>query len=131
MENKKTKKEYFTELIEVVRIANVEGEEDYVAFLEKQIELVDNKAAKAKEKAKEKKEKGDELRALVESKLTDEYQPIATIVDAIGDEEVTTAKVVNRLTALIKAGIAEKDKVKVEEGGKPISVYRLIQETEE
>ena len=85
---------------------------------------------KAPEKAAEKKVEGDELRDAVKAVLTDEYQVIGDIFPQVADEagEITTAKVTYRLTALVKAGIAEKAEVKVSgEGEKTRKVmgYRL------
>ena len=103
---------------------------DVTAYCDKTLEQLANKAAKAKEKAAEKKNEGDELRDAVEAVLTDEYQVIGDIFPQVADEagEITTAKVTYRLTALVKAGIAEKAEVKVSgEGEKTRKVmgYRL------
>lgn len=126
MENSKkvTKKEYYVMLKEIVENSNVENSAELVEFVEKQIALLDNKAAKAKEKAAEKRAEGDELRATVEATLTEEYQTIADITAQIDDEEVSKAKVTARLTSLVKSGIAIKEEGKTEDG-KKIMVYKL------
>jgi hypothetical protein len=125
MENVKkvTKKEYYGMLKEIVENSNVEGQAELVEFIDKQIELLENKAAKAKEKAAEKRAEGDELRATVEAALTEEYQTIADITAQIDDEEVTKAKVTARLTQLVKDGIAVKEEAKTEDN-KKIMVYK-------
>lgn len=125
MENVKkvTKKEYYGMLKEVIENSNVENQAELVEFVEKQIELLDNKAAKAKEKAAEKRAEGDELRATVEATLTEEYQTIADITEQIDDEEVSKAKVTARLTQLVKEGLAVKEEAKTEDG-KKVMVYK-------
>ena len=120
---KVTKKEYYVMLKEVVENSNSENKDELVKFIEKQITLLDNKAAKAKERAAEKRAEGDELRALVEATLTDEYQTIADITEQIDNEDVTKAKVTARLTQLVKDGLAVKEEAKTEDG-KKVMVYR-------
>lgn len=120
---KVTKKEYYVMLKEVVENSNSENKNELVEFIEKQITLLDNKAAKAKERAAEKRAEGDELRALVEATLTDEYQTIADITEQIDNEDVTKAKVTARLTQLVKDGLAVKEEAKTEDG-KKVMVYR-------
>ena len=73
------------------------------------------KAEKAKERAATKKAEGDELRAVVKSVLTDEFQAIDDIVAQIAGEDVTKAKVTARLTQLVKAEEAVKEQIKVGE----------------
>ena len=120
---KVTKKEYYVMLKEVVEKSNSENKDELVEFIEKQITLLDNKAAKAKERAAEKRAEGDELRALVEATLTDEYQTITDITEQIDNEDVTKAKVTARLTQLVKDGLAVKEEAKTEDG-KKVMVYR-------
>ena len=120
---KVTKKEYYVMLKEVVENSNSENKDELVEFIEKQITLLDNKAAKAKERAAEKRAEGDELRSLVEATLTDEYQTIADITEQIDNEDVTKAKVTARLTQLVKDGLAVKEEAKTEDG-KKVMVYR-------
>ena len=120
---KVNKKEYYVMLKEVVENSNSENKDELVEFIEKQITLLDNKAAKAKERAAEKRAEGDELRALVEATLTDEYQTITDITEQIDNEDVTKAKVTARLTQLVKDGLAVKEEAKTEDG-KKVMVYR-------
>lgn len=127
-EKKITKREYFVELKGIVETAQPEGMEDLVAFIDKMIEQIDNKASKAKAKAAEKKSGGDELRAVIQGMLTDEFQTGEEIAEGIEGEDVTKAKVIARLTQLVKAGIAEKDTVKV--GDRRLTAYRLASEVD-
>jgi hypothetical protein len=98
--------------------------EDLQEYCQTTIEQLDAKAAKAKEKAAEKKAANDELKTTVAGVLTDEFQTADAIVDRIGDAEVTKAKVVNRLAALVKEGVAVKEEVKQEDKTKKM-MYKL------
>lgn len=121
-----TKRTVYETLIKIA-----EGEEftDYItaedlkAFAENEIAQLDKKAAKAKEKAAEKKVAGDALRDTVESVLTDEFQTVADVSAQIEGEDVTVGKIRNRLSELVRLGMAEKDTVSVDVDGK--SVQRM------
>lgn len=97
--------------------------EAIVEFCDAQIDQIDKKAAKAKEKAAEKKAANDELTEVVASILTNEFQTADEITAKIDGEDVSRAKVINRLTKLIGAGTAVKDTVKIEKSTK--TVYKL------
>lgn len=120
---KVTKVEYFAQLKEIVAQVEPENAEELVAFIDKQVEAIENKAAKAKEKAAEKRAEGDALRVTIEGLLTDEFQTIAAITAAVADEEVTPAKVTARLTQLVNADIAEK--AQVTDGSRKVMGYKL------
>ena len=123
---KVTKKENYEMLMEIVENSNSEMKVELVDFITKQIESIDAKAAKAKEKAAEKRAEGDELRAAVKAVLTEELQTAETILSQIEGEELTKAKIVARLTQLVKNGEASKEEVKTEEG-KKIMAYKLAE----
>ena len=125
MEKKITKRDYYEMLKEIVVNANVEGASELVEFIDKQVGLIDAKAEKAKARNAEKKANGDELREVVQSVLTDEFQTIDAIVAQIEGEEITKAKVTARLTSLVNNGIAEKADVKDDEGRK-LKAYKLV-----
>ena len=86
------------------------------AFAEKEIEHLDNKAAKAKETAAKKRAEADELQEAVAAALTADFEPIATIAGRIEGEDVTVSKVTYRLTQLVKNGVAEKQEIAVPTG---------------
>lgn len=126
-ENKKlTKKDYFGMIREMVEGATVENKEDLLAFVDKQVEMLDAKADKAKARAAEKRAEGDELRATVKAVLTNEFQGIEDILPQVEGEEITKAKIIARLTQLVKAGEVEKAKAKTEDK-KEITVYKLAE----
>lgn len=94
---------------------------DVVAFADTMIGQLDAKAAKAKEKAAEKKAEGDALRAAVEAAMGEDpltIDDITAAVKADGFEDVTRSKVTARLTQLVKSGAAHKVAVKLEDGRK-------------
>ena len=127
MENVKlTKKDYYEMIKGIVTESDVENKEELVAFVDKQVEAIDSRAVKAKERAASKKVEGDALRAQVEGLLTNEYQTAEDILAQAQGADLTKAKITARLTQLIKAGVAEKEAVKVED--RKVMGYRLIAE---
>lgn len=130
MEKKITKKDYYAMLKEIVEESkDIETEiskEELLEFINKQVASIETKAEKAKEKAAEKKANGDELREVVQSVLTDEYQTIDTIVSQIEGEDITKAKITARLTSLVKAGLATKTDLRNEKTNKTQKAYKLI-----
>ena len=128
MEKKITKRENFLNIVEVLVEA---GHEDLAKVIEHEIELLDNKAAKAKATAAKKKVEGDALRDAVQAVLTDELATIAEVTAKVEGEDVTQAKVQFRLNALCNAGIAHKEQITVGEGEskRKLMSYRLASET--
>lgn len=118
------------ELIAVTKDGEVAVTMDQLrAFAEKEIEHLDNKAAKAKETAAKKRAEADELQEAVAAALTADFEPIATIAGRIEGEDVTVSKVTYRLTQLVKNGVAEKQEIAVPTGDgnktRKIMGYRL------
>ena len=116
MEKKLTKKDFYAAIRTMVEGVDTVGEipaDEVLAFIDKAVEQIDNKAAKAKEKAAEKKADGDALRETVLANVTDEFQTAEAITRAIGDDEISKAKVVARLTQLVNAGLVKKEQMKV------------------
>lgn len=97
-----------------------------VDFCDKKIAALGAKAEKAKVRAAAKRAAGDELRAVVASVLTKEPMIAEDILARIeGDEDLTKAKVIARLTQLCKAGKAVKSEVTVD--GKKRMAYALAE----
>ena len=118
MEKKITKKQVFEALIGAVtgmdKVGDIDAE-TVIATLETAVAQIDAKAAKAKERAAEKKTAGDALRAEIEALLTDEFQTADAITEQVTAEDVTKSKVVSRLSQLVAAGVAVKEQVKVDD----------------
>lgn len=83
------------------------------AFAQNEIDLLDKKAVKAKERAAQKRAEGDALTDAVRAVLTDEFQTIADIAAQIEGDEVSVAKVSYRLTQLTKNGEAERSETTI------------------
>lgn len=112
-EKKKTKRECFVEIREVLTNA---GETELAQVINHEIDLLDNKNAKSKERAAARKVAGDELRDTISSVLTDDLQTADEILEQIDGEDVSRSKIIARLTQLVNLGEAVKEEVKVESG---------------
>ena len=122
MEKKVTKKDMFAEII---TLARENGRVDIEEFCEVQIEQLNRKAEKAKERKADKAAKGDALKDAIAAVLTEDLQTAADITEKVLDagEAVSRAKVVARLTKLVKEGVAGKMQVKVDK--KRVMAYAL------
>ena len=116
-----TKREKYVALVEFLK--TVEANEMFIELCEGEIVAIDKKAAKAKERAAEKKAETDELYDKVETVVrnSDGAVSINDIVIAIG-EDATAAKVVNRLKKMVDAGLVEK--ATATEDKRRINVYK-------
>lgn len=129
---KVTKREMYEAIIEAMENGECKYKpEDVIDFCKNEINLLDKKAAKAKETAAKKKEENDTLTDMVYEVLTDEFQPIADITAKINNPDITVAKITYRLRILVERGMAEKEQISipaVNEGSKPrkIMAYRKI-----
>ena len=123
-------------LISAAQIAGVTGDFDFnalTAYCTNEINLLDKKAAKAKETAAAKKAEKDELCVAVEAVLTDEFQTRDEVTSHIEGEDVTVAKVGYRLTKLVELGVAEKTEVSVpgaDGKARKVVAYRLAGATD-
>lgn len=132
--DKITKREMYTIIAEGVQSGSFAVDTDeIVAFCNKEIDSLDKKAAKAKERAATKAAEADALTGLVSDALvTDEFKTIADIaaIVAESDGDATVSKVTYRLSQLVKNGVAEKSEVTVPgtNGGKArkVMAYRKI-----
>ena len=125
-ENKKvTKKEYYDLIKNVIEGTNVAEKDELIEFIDKQVAQIEAKAEKAKARAAEKRIAGDALREKVKSILTNELQTADEITNQIEDEEISRAKVIARLTQLVKNGEAEKADVKVD--SRNVKAYKLAE----
>ena len=105
-------------------------------FAAHEIDLLDKKASKAKERAASKKNEVDELGEAVFTALSDtDFEPIADIAARIEGDDVTISKVTYRLTQLVKAGEAEKQELTIPatetSKSRKVQGYRLVTETAE
>ena len=112
-----TKKEMYAAIKETFETGECKYDADVViAFCEKEIASLDNKAAKAKERAAAKKAEADVLYDQVKDALSaDEFQTIADIAATVAEvnADATVSKVTYRLTKLVEAGVAEKTEITI------------------
>ena len=112
-----TKKEMYAAIKETFETGECKFDADVViAFCEKEIASLDNKAAKAKERAAAKKAEADVLYDQVKDALsTEEFQTIADIAAVVAEvnADATVSKVTYRLTKLVEAGVAEKTDITI------------------
>lgn len=107
------------------------SDEAVAEFCANEIDLLDKKTAKAKERAAAKRAEGDELTEQIYDVLSsDEFMTIPEIVKALGDEDVSAQKASYRLRTLMSENRAEKTEVSVPgaDGGKASKkvAYRKI-----
>ena len=107
--------------------------DEAVEFIDKQIEQLEAKAAKAKYRAAVKRADGDALREMVlqyvdaKPKTIDEIT--TAVIDRVGNaSDITKAKVTARLTQLVKNGSVVKEQTKI--GTRKVMVYSLAAKVE-
>lgn len=129
MERKITKKDVLVALKAVVEVTDLDfgtevTKDDVLEYIDKTVAQLDAKTAKAKERAAEKKEEGDALRAVVLEQIGPDALTIPEItakVQAVeGYEDVTRAKVQARLTQLVKGAEIFRGQIKKEDGKKAV-----------
>ena len=131
-EVKVSKRDYLTAIIGAMHTGEIKYDpNDVIAFCEHEIELLDKKTAKAKERAAAKRAEGDELTEQIYNVLSsDEFMTIPEIVKALGDESVSAQRASYRLRSLVEANRAEKTEITVagSDGGKASKrvAYRKI-----
>lgn len=118
-EKKMTKREVFEALKAIPENA------EFVEFLDAQIAQLDARAEKAKERKAKKAAESDALKQKIAEALTEDLQTADEITEKVadGDEEITKAKVVARLSQLVKSAVADKTQVKVD--GRRIMAYAI------
>ena len=113
MEKKMTKKEMFGLLLGLLETAEVAERDELKNFVAHEIEMIENKAEKAK--TYKRKKAADVLKEQIYTKLDVlEFRTIHDIVSDFDNPDITAAKVSARLTSLVKEGIAIKEEIKIE-----------------
>jgi hypothetical protein len=102
---------------------------DIADFVDTSLAQLDNRAAKAAERAANKKAEGDQMRATIKAVIGETPMTIAEIIEAVDDPELTNAKAVARLTQLVKLGEIYKADTKVD--GRTLKVYSTVPFTTE
>lgn len=94
---------------------------ELIDYFENEIANLDKKAERARSATAR---KTDDLKEVIKSILTSDYQSIADVLSQIEGEEITASKVIYRLNALVEEGFAEKADARLEAGPNIIKVYR-------
>ena len=118
-----TKKEMYKGIIDTLTDGYGEDAKEYIDFLEGEIQALDNRAAKEKERRAAKKAEGDDLRDAVKNAIGAEPITAGDIAEGLAEDypEVTKAKVTYRATQLVKAGEIYKTQIKTEDGRKVVA----------
>lgn len=122
-EKKLTKREKFEMVLAVEGIA---ANDELREFIEGEIAILDARAEKAKERAAKKAAEVDALGELVFGVISDKgVVTVADIVTALEgeDAEITSAKVVSRLTKLVNSDRVEKKEVSVDK--RKLMTYKI------
>lgn len=107
-----TNKDRFTAIIAALKGDEITvPTEDLVEFCQKQIDALDRKSVKAKEKAQERKDASDALTDAIYEILGAEPMVLNDICAMIDDDDITPAKVSTRCSKLAKAGLVVKSEV--------------------
>ena len=125
-----TKREKYEAMINVLTAASeTEDVVMLIEFCQSEIEALDRKAAKAKERKAEKDKEADGVYATVlkvlEATDAGTFITIPAILATIGDDTITAGKVTPRLTAMINDGLVEKKNM-VTEDKRRINGYALV-----
>lgn len=134
---KMTKAMYFEIIKDIVKGLGAEAfpegvsADDVLDFIDRQVALLDKRAAASKERAAKKRAASDELTELIYTMIfeAEDFITADEIVEKIDDEEVTKNKVTARVSKLVKAGRVAKEQVKLEDGKKRMA-YRIAEEGE-
>ena len=122
-EAKVTKMEKYEVIRTIIEGSGHEDEDMLLEFIDGEMKILENRAAKAKERQANRKAEGDELRTQVLGFITDEYQNADQITAQFENEDITIAKVRARLNQLVELGDVEKDYIK--DGSRKVMGYRL------
>lgn len=118
MEKKMTKVEMYALIAELCA-----DNADIVAFCASETDKLNAKAAKAKERAAEKKAIGDELYAAVISCVGTEPITADAVLAMLEGDDLTVAKVRARLSQGVRNGVLVKESIKVD--GKAAMHYSI------
>ena len=122
-EKKVTKKDMYNGLIATLTENFGDEVQDYVEFLQGEIDALDKRAEKEKERRAAKKAEGDDLKDAVADAIAAEPKTAEDIADELADTfpEITKAKVTYRASQLVKDGAIYKTQIKTEDGRKVVA----------
>ena len=118
-----TRREAFEIFAGLVDYAAEEQRDDLRDVLDKEFAAIEKKNASARARAAKKRAEGDALKAEIAGLLNSEAQVAQDIIDALGREDITPAKVAARMKVLCNEGVAEREYVKID--GRKLVGYKL------
>lgn len=117
MEKKFTKRELYDALIGKLCGEEVEVDAQIlVDFCQAEIDRIDQRNAKDREKREAKKAEPDVAREKVFAVVDEQFRTADAIHDLVDDEEITLGKVRHRLASLVRDGLVKKQEMKVPGG---------------
>ena len=131
MEDRITKRDVLIALIEAIDAGDVEINDSRITlddirdYAEEAMIQIDMKNERSRIKSLARRRETDRLRADVKEALTDEFQTGDEILAKVQGTNITKAKVVSRLSDLIKHNEAVKDNITNEYGSR-IVVYKKV-----
>lgn len=101
---------------------------EYQKFLEERIAKIDAQSEAARKRRQERAQAEDELLPVVQAQLGEELKIVDDIVAALQEDypEISSGQVTNRLSKLVKAGVAGKIAVNVGKGRRKMA-YALAE----
>lgn len=126
MEKKITERERLERIIEIMETVEVDDKDDIITYAKGKIEKLNARAEKAKEARAKKAKENDAITEAILAIMTDEYKSIPEIIEAVGIEDLTPAKVSARMKTLVQNEIV--DKTQKSESGRRFMVYKLKSE---
>ena len=122
-DKKITKKDMYNGIIATLTENFGDEVQEYVEFLQGEIDALDKRAEKEKERRAAKKAEGDDLKDAVAEAIGAEPKTAEDIADELTEAypEITKAKVTNRASKLVKDGIIYKTQIKTEDGRKLVA----------
>lgn len=122
-EKKITKKDMFNGIIATLTENFGDEVQEYVDFLQGEINALDARAEKEKARRAAKKAEGDDLKDAVAELIGAEPVTAEAIAEALAEDypEITKAKVTYRASALVKDGVVYKVQVKTEDNRKVVA----------
>ena len=117
MEKKFTKRELYDALIGKLCGEEVEVDaQTLVDFCQAEIDRIDQRNTKDREKREAKKAEPDVAREKVLAAVDEQFRTANVIHDTIDDEEITLGKVRHRLAGLVRDGLVQKQEMKIPVG---------------
>lgn len=118
-----TKSAMYDVIAAVLTSADFDEKAEALEFIAHEKDMLAAKSEKAKARAAEKRAESEVVYDKIMGLMTSDLQTIDDILVKLEDESMTPAKVSARVSRLVKAGLVEKESIKV--GDKKRMAYRI------